>query len=83
MKIIQVRIQRYGSLKDITINGHRFIVFIGSNGQGKSLIFEALYRFFADFNSIGGGASPGISDIIWYKRETSSPIEFEMILELD
>ena len=82
MKIIQARIQRYGSLKDVTFQAQPFVVFIGPNGQGKSLIFEAFYRFFTDFNSIGGGASAGVSDILWYRRETSLPIEFEFVLEL-
>ena len=60
-----------------------FVVFIGPNGQGKSLILESFHRFFTDFNPVGGGASAGVSDIIWYRRDTSMPIEFEFILELN
>lgn len=83
MKIIKGRIQRYGSLKDVTFQAQPFVVFIGPNGQGKSLILESFHRFFTDFNPVGGGASAGVSDIIWYRRDTSMPIEFEFVLELN
>jgi len=81
MLIVQARIQRYGSLKDVTFEGHPLVVFIGPNGQGKSLIFEALYRFFNDFNAIGGSSS-GVSDALWFRREPGLPIEFEIKLSL-
>jgi recombinational DNA repair ATPase RecF len=81
MLITQARIQRYGSLKDIAFEGHPLVVFVGPNGQGKSLIFEALYRFFSDFSAIGGSSS-GVSDTLWFRRETKLPIEFEIKLHL-
>lgn len=83
VQIIKARIQRYGSLKDVTFQGKPLVVFIGPNGQGKSQIFEALHRFFTDFNSIAGSATGVVNDDLWYRRETFEPIEFEVVLELD
>lgn len=83
MRIVQARIQRYGSLEDVTFQGRPLTVFIGPNGQGKSQLFESLYRFFTDFNSIGGSPSNPVNEDIWYRRETVDPIEFEVVLELE
>ena len=83
MRIVEARIRNYGSLVDISFSGQPFMVFVGPNGQGKSLIFEALQRFFADFSSIGGAASTGLSDRLWFRRETKQPIQFEIELSLD
>ena len=83
MRLGLIRIQNYGSLKDVSFHGQPLTIFIGSNGQGKSLLVEALYRFFKDFNVIGGGSSLPVADTLWHKRETKSPIKFEITLELD
>jgi len=82
MYIKNVRIQNFGSLKNISFTGQPFVVFVGQNGQGKSHIFEALHRFFIDFNPIGGAASAGVSDLLWYRRDTKNPISFEITIEL-
>lgn len=83
MEITSVKIDGYGSLRELNFKPQKFSVLIGANGQGKSLIFEALNRFFADFNPVGGAASPGATDSMWFKRETDSPIRFEIELALD
>lgn len=83
MEITSVKIDGYGSLRELSFQPQKFSVLIGANGQGKSLIFEALNRFFADFNPVGGTASPGATDSMWFKRETDSPIRFEIELNLD
>ncbi|MBI2938382.1 MAG: AAA family ATPase [Thaumarchaeota archaeon] len=70
-------------MKNLTFEPQAFSVLIGANGQGKSLIFEALYRFFVDFNPIAGGASAGLSDSLWFRREAESPIKFEIDLVMD
>jgi AAA15 family ATPase/GTPase len=62
MYITHVAIKNYASLKNVEFEGQPFLVFIGPNGQGKSLIFEALYRFFSEFNPIGGGISISVND---------------------
>jgi|GEM_PF-923591 len=80
MKIKKVHIRNYGSLKDVSFEGADFLVFIGPNSSGKSLIFEALMRFFNEFNPIGGTST--VNDLLWFKRDTSNPIEFEITIEL-
>lgn len=82
MKIVHATIQNFGSLRDSSFEGHPLNVFIGSNGQGKSLIVEALYRFFTDFSVVGGASSLPVSDILWQNRVTDSPIKFEITIEL-
>jgi predicted ATP-dependent endonuclease of OLD family len=82
MKILNARIRNYGSLKDVSFEGADFLVFIGPNSSGKSLIFEALMRFFSEFDPYGGRAS-GVNDFLWFKRDTSNPIEIEITLELN
>jgi predicted ATPase len=80
MKIRKAHIRNFGSLKDVSFEGADFLVFIGPNSSGKSLIFEALMRFFNEFNPIGGTSA--VTDLLWFKRDTSHPIEFEITLEL-
>jgi predicted ATP-dependent endonuclease of OLD family len=80
MKIRKASIRNFGSLRDVSFEGANFLVFIGPNSSGKSLIFEALMRFFSEFNPIGG--SSAVTDFLWFKRDTSNPIEFEITLEL-
>ena len=82
MYLQSVRIRNYGSLKDITFAGRPFTVFVGPNGQGKSLLFEALHRFFIDFNPLTSPASTGVNDTLWYNREAIRPIYFEMEFKL-
>ncbi len=83
LRITSILIDGYSSLKDLRLEPQQFTVLIGANGQGKSLIFEALNRFFNDFNPVGGVASPGVSDSLWFKRETDSPIVFEIGFHMD
>lgn len=81
LKISSLFIDGYASLKDLRFEPSDFAVLIGANGQGKSLIFEALNRFFSDFNPVGGLAV-GVSDSLWFKRETEVAIRFEIKLTL-
>jgi len=80
MKIKHITIRNYGSLKEVSFTVSDFLVLIGANSTGKSLIFEALAKFFSEFNTMGG-SSP-VSDMLWFKRDTTRNIEFEVTLEL-
>lgn len=80
MRIDSVLIQGYCSLNEVSFQAKPLTVLIGSNGQGKSLVVEALYRFFTDFNVVGGASSIPISDMLWPKRDSKSPIRFEIVL---
>ncbi|MDW8034534.1 MAG: AAA family ATPase, partial [Nitrososphaerota archaeon] len=81
MKIRHVTIRNYGSLKEVSFAVSDFLVLIGANSTGKSLIFEAIAKFFSEFNTIGGPSS--VSDMLWFKRDTTQNIEFEVTLELN
>jgi predicted ATP-dependent endonuclease of OLD family len=80
MKIRHVTIRNYGSLRDVSFAVTDFLILIGANSTGKSLIFEALAKFFNEFSPIGGTSS--VSDMLWFKRDISRNIEFEIALEL-
>jgi len=80
VRINKVNIQNFGCLRDISFECHPLTIFIGSNGQGKSLIVEAIYRFFNDFNVVGGGSQLSIADSLWHKRDVQSPIIFNIDL---
>lgn len=83
MRIGHVRVQNYGCLKDTDFEAQPLTIFVGSNGQGKSLIVEALYRFFTDFSVVGGASSIPVTDILWEKRVTKSPIKIAVTIELE
>lgn len=83
MRIGHVRVQNYGSLKDTNFEAQPLTILVGSNGQGKSLIVEALYRFFTDFSVVGGASSIPVTDILWEKRVTKSPIKIAVTIELE
>ncbi len=82
MKLVRVSIDGYGSLKNLQLDLRPFSAFVGANGQGKSQILESIWRFFADFNSTGGGSSPGMGDSLWFRRETDQPITFDVTISL-
>lgn len=81
MKIKKAIIRNFGSLKDVSFEGTNFLVLIGPNSSGKSLIFEALTKFFNEFTPIGGTSA--VTDMLWFKRDVTRPIEFEITVELD
>lgn len=83
MRLEYIKISNYGSLKEIELHCHPLTIFIGRNGQGKSLILEAIYRLIKDFNVIGGGSTLNVADTLWFQRDTGVPIEFSISLVLN
>jgi predicted ATP-dependent endonuclease of OLD family len=82
MKLRKVTINNYLSLKDVTLTFGDMTILVGKNGSGKTNILEALYRFFADFNAIGGTSS-GLTEYYWFNKDTTNPIRISVELELD
>lgn len=87
MKIQELHIQNYKSLVDLKIvEPNPFTVFAGSNGAGKSNIFESI-EFITTLNSIGYnnnnkllGLFGGLSNIYSYKNLSVDPIFFNIDL---
>lgn len=82
MKITEISIQNYRSLKDITITDIKpFNVFIGKNGAGKSHILEALDLFFRDLNLLQE-TNEDFEENLWFDRDKNHPIKFSIRFEL-
>ena len=82
MKITEISIQNYRSLKDITITDIKPLnVFIGKNGAGKSHILEALELFFEDFN-LTKEIKSDFEEHLWFDREDQHAIKFKIRFEL-
>lgn len=82
MKIRNLRIQRYKSLSDYQMNDiGNLVVLIGQNCSGKSNLLEALDLFFRGLG-LSEGEETKLSRYHWYRMDDSSPIEFELELEL-
>lgn len=83
MKILELTMRNYKSLREVKVELGDYAVFIGENGSGKTNIAEALYLFFNDFSFIGGEASPMLQETLsWYGEQTAHPIDFILELEL-
>jgi predicted ATPase len=82
MKLREITISNYLSLKEVMLSFGDLTVLVGKNGSGKTNILEALYRFFTDFNTIGGGISGNLNDYYWFDRDTTKPIRIVAKLEL-
>jgi predicted ATPase len=84
MKLKELHIQNYKSLVDLKIiEPNPFTVFAGSNGAGKSNIFEALeffsYSHNTDFtNSNNLGLFGGLNSIYSFKNTKYSPMLFNI-----
>jgi predicted ATPase len=82
MKLRKVTIRNYLCLREVTLSLSNLTILIGKNGSGKTSILEALYRFFNDFDAVGGGVPSGLTDYYWFDRDTSRPISIYVELEL-
>ncbi len=82
MRIKKIHIENYGSLRDLSLDVGNFVVLIGKNGSGKSLLLEAVDRFFTEFSLTGGGATRGASDYLWFDRIVDNPMVFTFTFEL-
>ncbi|NOY72103.1 MAG: AAA family ATPase [Gammaproteobacteria bacterium] len=70
MKISEIVIRNFRSLKDVTINPYQFNIFVGQNNHGKSNLFEAVEWF---YNGKGN-----IQDIKHCQAAHSEDVEVEI-----
>ncbi len=83
MKIRDILIRRYKSLRDFHMEGiDDLAVLIGGNSSGKTNLFEALVLFFSEFEWTSGSKT-SLTEHHWFGRNTSSPIEFEVSVDLE
>ncbi|MCH1542886.1 MAG: ATP-binding protein, partial [Alphaproteobacteria bacterium] len=75
MKISQIRIANFRSIKDMTIDAHSYTSILGSNGAGKSNVLRALNVFFGEIDA------KEIGEDDWFNRDVSKPIEIELTFE--
>jgi len=83
MKIRQLSIQRFKSLKKVSMkNIGDLIILIGANGSGKSNLLEALTLFFneLDFDTTERNIG-NLDKYFWFDRKERQPIEFEILIE--
>lgn len=83
MRIRDILIRRYKSLRDFHMEGiDDLAVLIGCNSSGKTNLLEALVLFFSGFEWTSGSIT-SLTEHHWFRRNTSSPIEFEISVELE
>ncbi len=73
MRIQEVRIKNFRSLKDLVIKLDNYTSFVGANGTGKSAVLTALNYFFGD---------PSVAPLEaedFHKKDTSSQIEITVV----
>jgi predicted ATP-dependent endonuclease of OLD family len=82
MKVKTLGIQNFRSLKNVTLDDiGDLVVLIGANSSGKSNILEALSLFFGQFDPAPSRNLGAISDYIWFDRDSSNPVSFNITLE--
>lgn len=73
MKIETVRIENFRSFKDETILLDNYVCFVGSNGAGKSTVFNALNVFFRQYKDSKTDLSK-LSESDFHHKDTSKEI---------
>lgn len=84
MKIKKFRLQRFRSLRDVTIEGlGPLTILMGASGSGKTSVIEALQMFTQNFDGQLEKPLSGFDKRLWFRGEDRQPIEIELSLEID
>lgn len=75
MKISQIRIANFRSIKNMKIDVHNCTSILGPNGVGKSNVLRALNIFFGEVSA------SDIDERDWFNRDASHPIEIELTFD--
>ena len=77
MKIAQISVKNFRSLKDVTLDLDSYTCLVGPNGSGKSAIIKALNLFFYQ-NPDGPDSSTKITVEDFHQKNTDSSIRVEL-----
>ena len=83
MRIVNVSIKNYKSLKNITLdNLGNLTILIGANSSGKTNFLEALELFFKEFDSAVSRTIGPVSDYLWFDRNSREPISISITISI-
>jgi len=82
MRILKMQVNNYKSLKSVEVEFGNQTILVGKNSSGKTNFLEALHLFFYEFTPEVTRDVRGISDYLWFNRETENPIQFVVTLRL-
>lgn len=90
MKVQRIELRRFKSIREIILPEHNsgkvldnLVVLIGRNSSGKTNLLEAIDYFFREFDPAFERAIGAPNPELWYRRDTSNPIEWDMTLKLE
>lgn len=82
MRLTSIVIKNFKSLADVQLESLGDLsVFVGPSGSGKTAIIEALDLFFAKLANNSTSTADGITDKLWFLRDTSFQIFFSTEIE--
>jgi len=87
MRIREVKIQNYRSLRDVKLeNLGDLVILVGKNSSGKTNLLEALWLFFKDFalipETVTINAPLEANAFMWFEGIYETPIYFAITFEL-
>ena len=77
MRISQVVVKNFRSLKDLTVNFHSYTCLVGPNGSGKSAIIKSLNLFFHQ-GPDGPDSRHNVTAEDFHRKNTAEPIRLEI-----
>jgi energy-coupling factor transporter ATP-binding protein EcfA2 len=80
MKIRRIRIERFRSFRDETIEINRYACLVGPNGAGKSNVLAALNVFFREQAASATDVTKLVEED-WFNRDTSQPIRITVTFD--
>lgn len=84
MKIKSLHIKNFRSLQSLVMDDIGGItILVGANSCGKTNILDALTLFFDQLSPEMQRNIGSIPDYTWFDRESASPIEFDLTIELN
>lgn len=80
MRISQISVKNFRSLKNETVDFEPYTCLVGANGSGKSAIIKALNLFFYG-NTEGPDSGAIITAEDFHQRDTTNPIRVEIVFD--
>jgi predicted ATP-dependent endonuclease of OLD family len=84
MKISSIHVQNFRSLQKLDMDDvGDLVILVGANSSGKTNIIDALTLFFNELSPEIQRNVGSIPDYTWFDRDTTSPITFDIAIQLD